>query len=140
MPLVIFNEGTVDHAVYIEKVLSVALKYGNEVLGRDWIFEEDGAKPHSHYLTQQWCRNNFPTFINNKNWPPNSPYLNSLGFSIWDELVNAIDRDKIKSKTALIQQIKLAHKKVRESLVFESCVNWINRLYRIYQNDGKCLR
>ena len=65
-PLVIFNEGTVDHAVYIEKVLPVALKYGNEVLGSDWIFQQDGAKPHSHYLTQQWCRDNFPIFINSE--------------------------------------------------------------------------
>ena len=51
-PLVILNKGTVDHAVYIEKVLTIALKYGNEVLGSDWIFQQDGAKPHSHYLTQ----------------------------------------------------------------------------------------
>ena len=34
-PLVILNEGTGNHAVYIEKVLPVALKYGNEVLGSD---------------------------------------------------------------------------------------------------------
>ena len=86
--LVIFNEGTVDHAVYIEKVLPVALKYGNQVLGSDQIFETDGVKPHSHYLTQQWCRNNFPTFINNENWTPNSPDLNLLDYSIWNELVN----------------------------------------------------
>ena len=37
-PLVILNEGTVDHAAYIEKVLPAALKYGNQVLGSDWIF------------------------------------------------------------------------------------------------------
>ena len=35
IPLVIFNEGTVGYAVYIENVLSVALKYGNQVLGSD---------------------------------------------------------------------------------------------------------
>ena len=116
--MVTLNEGTVDHAIYIEKVLPVALKYGNEVWGSDWIFEEDGAKPHSHYLTQQWCPDNFPTFINSENWPPNSPDLNPLDYSIWDELVNAINWDEVKSKTGLIQQIKLAHKKVRESVVF----------------------
>ena len=81
MSLIVFNEGTVDHAVYIEKVLPVALKYGSQVLRSDWIFEEDGAKPHSHYFTQQWCRDNFPTFINSENWPPNSPDLNLLDYS-----------------------------------------------------------
>ena len=55
-PLVILDEGTVDHTVYIKKVLPVALKYGNETFGRDWVFQQDGTKPHSHYLTQQWCR------------------------------------------------------------------------------------
>lgn len=34
-PLVVFEKGTIDHAVYIEKVLPVALKYGNDVLGND---------------------------------------------------------------------------------------------------------
>ena len=52
-PLVIFNEGTVDHAVYIEKVLPVALKYGNQVWGSDWTVLQDGAEPHSHYLIRQ---------------------------------------------------------------------------------------
>ena len=52
-PLVILNEGTADHAVYIEKVLLVALKYENQVLDSDWIFQQDGPKSHSHYLTQQ---------------------------------------------------------------------------------------
>ena len=52
-PLVVLDEGTIDHTVYIEKVLPVALKYWNKVLGSDWIFQQDGTKPRSHYLTQQ---------------------------------------------------------------------------------------
>ena len=233
MPLVILNEGTVDHAAYIEKVLSVGLKYWNQVLGSEWIFQQHGTNPdqshpirsdrkssevvgcrkmpesqdfdripdhsdtfrnptssdrnlipriptssgrnliaripttsdellsdfiksdnfsdrirqsdylswklHSLYLTQQWCRDNFPTFINSENWSPNSSDLSPLGYSIWDELANSINWDKVKSKTGLIQQIKLAHKKVRESVVFGSCVSCTNRSYGMYQNDGKCL-
>ena len=38
-PLVILDEGTVDHTVYIKKVLPVALEYGNENFDRDWIFQ-----------------------------------------------------------------------------------------------------
>ena len=52
-PLVILDEGTVDHTVYIKKVLPVALNYGNETFGRDWVFHQDGATPHSDHLTQQ---------------------------------------------------------------------------------------
>ena len=95
-PLIIFNEGTVDHTVYIEKALLVALKYRNQVLGNHWIFHQDGAKPQSHYLIQQWCRENFPTFINSENRSPISPYLNPLACSVWNELVNAVNWDKVK--------------------------------------------
>ena len=62
-PLVIFDEDTVDHARYIKEVLPVALKHGNYVFGNDWTFQQDGAKPHIHQLTQQWCHDNFPGFI-----------------------------------------------------------------------------
>ena len=136
-PLVILDEGTVDHTVYVEKVLPVAFKYGNQVFGSDWIFQQDGARPHPHHLTQQWCRDNFPSFIDDKDhWPPNSPDLNPLDYSIWNELVDTINWDKVKSKTTLIQQLKSSFKKIRESIVFES---WPNRLYRISQDDGNYL-
>ena len=48
-PLVILDEGTVDHTVHIEKVLPITLKYGNQVFGSDWTFQQDGARPHSHH-------------------------------------------------------------------------------------------
>ena len=55
-PLVILDEGTVDHTVYIEKVLPATSKSGNQVFGGDWVFQQDSARPHPHHLTQQWCR------------------------------------------------------------------------------------
>ena len=79
-PLMILDEGTVDYTVYIKKVLPVALKYGNETFGRDWVFQQNGATPHSHHLTQQWCRDNFPSFNDNDCWPPDSPDLNPLDY------------------------------------------------------------
>ena len=103
-PLVIFDEGTIDHTVYIKKVLPVALKYGNETFGGDWVFQQDGARLHLHHLTQQWCRDSFPSFIDNNCWPRNRLDLNPLDYSIWDELVNAINWNNVKSKTTLIRQ------------------------------------
>ena len=46
--LVIFDEGSVDHERYIEEVLPVTLKLGNMCFGNDWIFQQDGTKPHTH--------------------------------------------------------------------------------------------
>ena len=81
-PLVIFEQGTVDHARYIEENLSVALEYGDKNFGDDWTFQHDGAKPHIHHLTQQWCRDHFPSSIDKDRWPPNSQDLNPLDYCI----------------------------------------------------------
>lgn len=76
--LVIFEEGTLDHARYIDEVLPVALKYGNEVFGGQWTFQQDGAKPHTHHRTQQWYRDHFPSFIDTDRWPSHSPDIKPL--------------------------------------------------------------
>lgn len=141
-PLVIFEEGTVNHERYIREVLPVARDYGNVVFGDDWTFQQDGAKPHTHKETQAWCadQNNFPFFIDKDHWPPNSPDLNPLDYCIWDELAHAINWSKVTSKKTLIAELKRAVKEIRQNVVFESCMSWTNRVYRMSQNSGDYLR
>ena len=79
--LVILDKGTVNHERYIRKVLPIALKCGNEMMGNDWMFQQDGAS-HRHKETQQWCKDNFSAFLPYDRWPPNSPDLNRLDYSI----------------------------------------------------------
>uniref|UniRef100_A0A915EID7 Tc1-like transposase DDE domain-containing protein n=1 Tax=Ditylenchus dipsaci TaxID=166011 RepID=A0A915EID7_9BILA len=43
----------------------------------------DSAPAHKARETQAWCRNNLPEFIDVKQWPPYSPDLNPLDYSIW---------------------------------------------------------
>ena len=51
--LVILDKGTVNHKVYIEKILYVALKYGSHVFGNNWTFQQDGATAQIHHLSQK---------------------------------------------------------------------------------------
>ena len=127
-PLVILDKGTVNHGWYIKKVLPAALKYGNEMFGDDWTFQEGGPTSHTHHLTQQWCHDNFPAFIDKNHWPPNSPDLNPLDYSIWNELFHQMKWNKIKSKLTLIQELKRAVKNIRVNVALESCISWTNRL------------
>ena len=139
-PLVIFEQGTVDHDRYIKEVLPVALKYGNHVFKNDWTFQQDGAKPHIHRLTQEWCHDNFPAFIDKDHWPPNSPDLNPLDYCIWDEFAKSMDWNKVTSKATMIPELKKAVQKIRKNVVFESCNSWTNRLYRMSQNNGDYIK
>ena len=55
--------------------------------------------PYRDHLTQEWCQNSFPLFIDKDRWPPSSPGLNPLDDSIRDKLINVIDWNKIRSET-----------------------------------------
>ena len=86
-PLVILDKGTVDYDRYIDEVLPVAIKYGNKVFGDDWTYQQDNATPYAHNLTQEWCEQNFPSFIDKNYWLSNSPDLDPLDYSTWNEFV-----------------------------------------------------
>ena len=51
--LIILDKGTLNHERYIREVLPIALKCGNEMMGNDWMFQQDGEaltdiRKHSH--------------------------------------------------------------------------------------------
>ncbi|CAF3681109.1 unnamed protein product [Rotaria socialis] len=80
--LVILENGTMDAEVYINEVLPIALECGDKMLGDDCTYQQDGARPHTHNLTQEWCATHFPDFIPETRWPPNSPDLCPLDYSL----------------------------------------------------------
>ena len=122
-PLVILDKGTVNHERYIKEVLPVALRFGNKMFGDDWHFQQDGATAHTRNLSQKWCHDNFPSFIPKDRWPANSPDLNPLEYSIWNELVETMDWSQIQTKVALIQELKRAVKRMRPETVFSKVVD-----------------
>ena len=131
----IFNNESINHERYINTVLPVALKYGNQMFGNSWTFQQDNASLHTHRLTQQWCRDNFPAFIDKDHWPPNSPGLNPLDYCIWNEFVSHMSWNRIQSKSTLVAELKRSVKTNRLEVVFESCRSWTNRLYRLKNID-----
>ena len=62
-PLVIFEDETMSHNRYIKEVLSVALKFGNDMFGIDWTFKQVSTKVPIHAKSQEWCGKHFPCFI-----------------------------------------------------------------------------
>ncbi|EYC39473.1 hypothetical protein Y032_0655g1201 [Ancylostoma ceylanicum] len=53
---------------------------------RHFVFQQDGAPSHKAAVVQDWCRQNFPGFISFGEWPPNSPDLNPMDYSVWSVL------------------------------------------------------
>lgn len=139
-PLVILDNGTVNKDRYISEVLPVALKFGRKVFGNDFTFQQDGATCHTHKESQQWCADNFPAFLHKTRWPPNSPDLNPLDYCVWDELGHAIKWDRVTNKKTLIDELKVAVKRVSLDIVLESCLSWTARLRAVVENGGGYIR
>ncbi|CAM4811908.1 unnamed protein product [Rotaria magnacalcarata] len=113
----------------------LALECGNEMLGEHWTYQQDGARPHIHYLSQKWCIDHFPSFISKDRWPPNSPDLCQFDYSLWNELAKLMHWKKITTKELLIQEIKHSVKKIEKEKIL-NFVNDITKRLRIIKETG----
>ena len=86
--------------------------------------------------TQQWCKDNFPGFLPYDRWPANSPDLNPLDYSIWNELVQNIDWGRIITKSTFVCELKLAVIKISVEFLLHSIDNFTLRLRQILTNKG----
>ena len=107
-PLFFVEKGVKINAKYYkEQVLEPFLKvHGDRIYsGQEWTFQQDSAPAHKAKITQDWCRDNLSDFIPWTLWPPSSPDLNPLDYSIWGILeakVNAKRHTSIESLKATL--------------------------------------
>jgi len=67
-----------DADFYIEKVFPIVNRDGNRLIGPNFTFQQDGAKPHTSKATIEAIKSMGFSLIGPDNWPPNSPDLNPL--------------------------------------------------------------
>ena len=137
---VILEDGTMDHERYIDEVLPIALKSGNKMLGNNWTYQQDGAQPHTHHLSQKWCAEHFPALIPKNRWPPNSLDLCILDYSLWNELAKPINWNRATAKVTLIEEIKRAVKEVGHEKILNSVLDFTARLRLIKRNRRDYIR
>ena len=102
-PLVIWDKTSANHHVYIKEVLPVALKFGNKMLADNWIYTN---KTELHHILKHGVHTLYPKNIDGTN-------LNPLDYCIWNELVEAMDWSRIKTKLTFIEELKRSIKKVK---------------------------
>ena len=84
------------------KILDFYKKEGDRLFkNNDWTFQQDGASSHTSRKSQEKCQEIFESFISKEKWPPNSPELNPLDYSIWAKISSQIDYKKVNSQVLI---------------------------------------
>ncbi|KAI6648699.1 MhmaT1 transposase [Oopsacas minuta] len=90
-PLIFIPPGVkINAKTYQELVLEPVVKGLSQTMfsGQQFVFQQDGAPAHTANTTQDWLKHNIPNFIHKDEWPPYSPDLNPMDYSVWSILEN----------------------------------------------------
>ena len=87
----------VNSVYYCDEVLARGLLRDiRQLSGVDgYIFQQDGAPAHRSRHTVAYLNANVPELIEPENWPPNSPDLAPVDYSIWGCLQQLVYRGPI---------------------------------------------
>ena len=104
----------------------------------NYIFQQDGATSHTSKATQDYLRRKTPDFIKKDQWPPQSPDLNPMDYSIWDSLSEKVykGRNKKFTEEELKQRITECWEEITLDEIRKSIGAWKKRLRTVFQQEG----
>src|SRR6218665_742255 len=96
--LVFVERGTrVNSSYYCDVVLHQGLPPDiTAYSGDNFAFQQEGAPAHRSRKTVAFLTAHVPDFIEAENWPPNSPDLNLVDYSIWRVFQQLVYRQRIR--------------------------------------------
>lgn len=145
-PLVFVDAGVkINRTNYVEMLEEHLLPWAKETFGwdedteqfeEDWVFQQDSAPSHKAKDTQQWLRDNVPDFINVKEWPPYSPDLNPLDYTVWGYLEAKACEKAHTSIKSLKKAIEKAWNEMPDEMVERMVNSWPGRLQACIDAEG----
>ena len=113
--------------VYVNQVLKGGyFPEISAIAGKDWSFQQDGAPSRRSKQTFSYLRNNTPAFIGE--WPPKSPDLNPLDYSIWSILAQDVNSQNPEDYNDLRACITRAVKKLDQETASKACGEFAMRI------------
>ena len=102
----------------------------------NFVFQQDGAPAHRARDTVAFLERETPDFIPPTLWPPNSPDLNPVDYSIWSVLQEKVFHSRITDleelKTCLIDEWA----QLDQSIVDAAIGQWRRRLHACVRARG----
>ncbi|CAF5043352.1 unnamed protein product [Rotaria sp. Silwood1] len=118
----------------------VNLEEGDRLFGHsNWCLQQDGASAHTSKESQDWCKRHLKYFIPEDRWPPNSPELNPLDYSIWDSMSKNNNYQNVQTKNDLEREIRRAWKKIDLNYVRQVIGAFLRRVSSVEKHNGKII-
>lgn len=129
-PLIFIDEGVkVNQQVYKELLEKKVIPWANQHFGNQfWCFQQDSAPAHKAKKVQQFLAENCPDFISCDEWPPSSPDLNPMDYSVWNMLQARVNSKVHRSVDALKRCLKKEWEKMDLKVVTKCYNAWWGKL------------
>jgi hypothetical protein len=86
--------------------------------------------------TQRWLNDNFPDFIRKDEWPPASPDLNPLDYSIWSIIERETNAQAHTSEHSLKKAIIEVFNNLDQEIINRAIDDWPRRLDAVIAAQG----
>ena len=105
-------------------------------LSQYFIFQQDGAPAHRARDTVSFLQQETPDFLPPTLWPPNSPDLNPVDYSVWSVLQERVYRSRIADTEELKTRLIDEWAQFDQSIVDAAISQWRRRLSACVQAHG----
>ena len=137
-PFFVTPKAKVNSIYYCNEVLAQGLLPDiRQLSGVDgYVFQQDGAPAHRSRHTVAYLKAKVPEFIEPENWPPNSPDLNPVDYSIWGCLQQLVYREPMRDVDHLKRIIVLCWAENSQALVDSAIDQWSRRVNAVILAQG----
>ena len=139
--LYLVEPGTkIDSAYYCDDLLSQMIPAMSAVAAGDFIFQQDGARSHTSKHTLAYLEEHLPAtsqLLTPDFWPPNSPDLNPMDYSIWSLLEQAVFKVKIRDVDHLAERLGEGWANVDQDVINEAIKSFRKRVKACIDAEGK---
>jgi hypothetical protein len=105
----------------------------------NYVFQQDSALAHAAKTTQEFLRENMASHWPPELWPPFSPDLNPLDYSIWSVLEIKVQATPHQNLAALQAAIRKEWAAMDSNFISRACRPFRRRLEQVVAAAGGCI-
>jgi len=100
------------------------------------IARHDSAPAHHDRETIELLSRDTPDFIGPEMWPPNSPDLNPVDYSIWSVVEQLVYQERIQNTDELWQRLLTVWNELEQQIIDNAVDQWKDRLAACVREEG----